>query len=467
MANGSDVYDVIKQQIRSVTSKSSTLATQLINCENKIESLGDEREQIFFRLADVYTPDELTADSVKSSLREFLGEVKRIFSERQARRQELESLMTHCQQKRESAGERAQSLTTNLNKKAEERDKTRKQIAEELQAKPEYSKMHEQATKAKEILEKQTRRIGEAQEEAEQKLPAYEDSKLFMYLVNRKFSTSNYEETGLTAKLDAWVAKIVNFAEAKKNYDFLRAMPEMMKQEVAKRQADLEKVVSVMREFENVVEKKYGLPEIIATGKSLEEQRKKAQTEVESNDSQYNRYTEERKQIDGKKDPYVTEAIKNLKTLLKGESIQELKARARETPGTEDDRLVVKIEEIDAEVRRLKDAAKQAQQDRDETEQKLRGLKDIERNFTSNDYESSRSRIDDGLNINQLLLGYLAGTYSSSHVNTKIASSQHFKPKETYQSSYSYSPRSSYGGGSSSSFGGFSGGGGSHSIGGF
>ena len=483
--SGSSVHKQIKGKITDVENEVGELESKVYNCENKITGLTEEREQIYTRLATTYLP-ELEADEVKSirqTLPEIRAKVEKVFKDKQQKREELENLMSSYKAERKKFEKKLDAVTDSLNQKAEERERLRGNVSKELSSDSAYTKLDENAKQAEERLKENKKRVKEIEAMAEEKLPAYGKNKIFKYLVKRGFETESYGKSGLTARLDSWVAGVINFASQKANYDFLKAMPELMAQEVSRRQKELDKVVEEMEKVEKSVSDKYGLTKVIGEGEALASERNGITQEISEKDSGYQKYVQERKELDSTKDPYHIGLVQELKALLKGETIQKLKERAKKTPGTEDDKLSGRIEEIDYTIRDLKDKAKEIKSDRDKAEKKLEGLREVESTYTRKDYKSDRSYFDKSFDINSLLIGYLAGNHTHQHVLDEMKTNHHFKPAETYHSSVNYSSTHhsspsihigggglNFGGGGTHSvggggFGGF-GGGGTHSVGG-
>ncbi len=83
-------------------------------------------------------------------------------------------------------------------------------------------------------------------------------------------------------------------------------------------------------------------------------------------------------------------------------------------------------------------------------------LERIRDEFEANDWNGRRSRFDDSLDINALLLGYLADSHSSGHVHRLLGHHQHFLPVgDGFGSAGTFGSGGGFGG---SSFGGFGGG---------
>jgi chromosome segregation ATPase len=471
--SGSSVKRKISDKVSEVENQSEAFTGQVYDLEKKITSLSDEREESFVQLATIYLP-ELEAKSIQRTLREVQLDVKRIFQEKQEKRTQLEVSMRDSQKNRKTLEGELESVSTELTQKSQERVGLMQKVSKELGEKIGYADLCKKVKEESERLQTYKQRVEEAKTDSAQKLQVYKQNKLFSYLLGRNFNTDAYSAGRITMMLDSWVAGIINFSEAKKNYDFLSSMPELMNIEAERKEEEVKALVQEKEETETEVSEKYGLPKIMAYGSKLEEKRKKIIAGIENEDKSYGGYTQERTELDSTKDPYHIEAIQRLKDFLKGQTIQDLRERARSTPSPDDDKLVEKIEQIDGSVRTLKNKAKEAKTQRDELAKKLEGLKKIHRDFTSKNYDSGRSYFPGSFDVGDLLTGYVLGRMGADDINRDISSHRKLEPEPTYSSRNDDDDSSSYHSSSShhdsdsgSSFGGFSSGGGFGGGGGF
>ena len=473
---GSSVYNEIREKTGELERNVESLNRDIYRHEKDIESISNEREEYYASLAQIYLP-ALDADSVKQTLREVQKDVQKIFQQKQEKRKEIDYMLQTSSKSKEEWEGKLQDVTEQLNQKASERDDLQKKVMEEINANSDYVKLYNQTRQAKDQLEQNQKRVQEAKEDSESKLPAYEANRLFTYLLKREYGTENYQAGNLAGKLDKWVAKIVNYEDSKKNYDFLRAMPELMEAEVQRRQEVFSDLMKKLQAIESVSSDKHGLTKVLSEGLKLGKTREQILSGLNATDAKMKSYTQERKNLDSTKDEYHVRAIQKLKSYLEDASVAELKQRARETPDPEDDKLVEKIEDADREIRKLKDSAKKIRAERESMQEKLDGLNEIASKYKGKDFESGRSRFSSGFDINDLLLGYMAGKYSSGHVWDNIKTNQQFEKEESYShSSLGYgsgfssgssshhsssfgSGGNSFGGGIFSSGGGFGGGG--------
>lgn len=434
---GSDIYDSLKDKIREVERESEAKEREVFGVERSITSMTEERETVYVKLALKYLPN-LEADSVKSTLHEVQAEVQELVKRKQIRRQELDNAIESEKKKMENLEKRLGENTSTLDQLSLSKTEIESKIAKTLSENSSYTELDAKTQSAKERLEQNERRIDEMEELARTKLPAYSNNKIFNYLLERNFGTENYSSTGIISRLDSLAAEFISFESQKKTYDFLRAMPELMQQEIKVRQRDLMELISEMQKVESSTAKEYGIGEVLVSIESSLKTRKDLVAKQEREKETYKDYISQRDELDSSKDPYYQRAVQELKEYLKGESIQELKRRARETPDQEDDYLVQRIEELDSEVRRLKDNAKQKRSEREAVDKKLSGLKDVESTYTRMDYEARRSRFGDEFDLDSLITGYMLGQWDTRHITSEMERHHYLKEEPTYHSSSSY-----------------------------
>jgi len=470
--SGRTIHGKIKEKLEGVEAQHKDLSSRLFTTEDGIERLTARREECYGTLAEFYLP-ELEAAAVKATLAEVREEVERVFRAKQERRQALERLMNRNRDRNSQLEAEIEKLGGQIGEKDREREAVVKAVTEELSHDEKYTVLDSEAKKAEGRLQQNRQRVAQIEEEAKQKLPEFERNKIFRYLLGIGYGTAQYHGGGLRGRLDSWVAEKVNFGKNKECYDFLRSMPELMKQEVERRQSDLDGIVKKMKKIEAEAAKRQALPEIQIQIRQLSDKKQELAASDRKQDEQYAEYVAERERIDGEKDPYHIQAVQNIKKYFKGQKITELRARARQTESEKDDRTVDEIESIDTNIRTKKDEAKRIRYERDEMASRLDALKRLEGRFVSKDYEGSYSYFPDDFDVGRLLTAFMLGRMSVDEIGREVDSAQ-FTRTPTYHSSggYSSSDSDSSGGGFGgdggfSSGGGFGGGGGFSSGGGF
>ncbi|MBI4441242.1 hypothetical protein HY639_03680 [Candidatus Woesearchaeota archaeon] len=447
MTSGKEVHDEIKKSIRTVEKQHDELSRKVYDAEQRIGSFAAQRENTYNKLATVYLP-EMTATSVRQTLHEVQTAVQHLFDEKQAKRRELETVMLDTRKEKQALEEKLEIVDGLLEQKGAERDAIKAKMADELNADKAYTELHELAAKANEQVVQNRKRLETFTEDADKKLVAYQQNPLFMYLVGRACGTPEHAGIPLTKRLDKWVARLINYPIAKQNYDFLLHMPSAIAEEVQRRQAALEGIVGKIRAMEQTVAEKQGLPPVLSEGERLRNERSRILSHIETATAAYHAYATERGKLDDTKDDYHQKAVSQLKDFLKGNTLSELKQRARATRTLEDDNLVTTLEETEQKIRAGKTMIKGLKAEQQELAEKLAGLNKIESKYRNKEFEGSRSYFDSDFDIKSLLTGYLAGKQDVHQVVKKIEDNHHFK-----RQSSSYSSSSSWGSSSSSSWG--------------
>ncbi len=464
--SGEDGLKKMKGKLDEARSAQDQLSQQIGDYERKISGLNDERESVYTELATLYLP-ELEASDMKKNLRELQEEVKKLFKEKQEKRERTETKMKDIDMLRDSLEQKVNGLTEKLTKKGQERDNLQSALGDNLSKNPEYTSL---VSDAKSLNDKLNNDRGKGKKiiaDALSKLESYDNNRLFTYLRERKFGTEEYERNGSGAYRDATIARVIGFERLGRNYEFLKRLTIVIKKESEQTEKRLDSLEEKIENIQSSESDKVGLTKVLEEGEKLDAERiKYLEDEAEVN-KEYQDYAKIRESLDENKDEYYTKAVDKLKGYLKSTTLNELKEKARSTRKKEDDHLVERIETIDQNIDNIRENIEKTRRLRDENESRVEGLNNLIREYRVNDYETSRSYFD-GVDFNDLLIGYMVGKYQYDVVWSSIRSKQKFKPKPQptiSHSSSSYSSRSSrssssgFGGGGFSSGGGFGGGG--------
>ena len=451
MPTGRAVHQQLKSQIDTLETEHQSFASRIRGAEGDITALTAEREEIYVKLAGVYLP-ELTAQSVVDTLKEVQATVRECFNEKQKRRATLLAALKDNRTRRAQEQAKLGQLTESIEAKAAERARIEAALAATLRANANYTRARELADASKTPLEQYQARAKAFGDEAKAKSAVYETEALFTYLVKRGYNTEQYSAFAFTRFFDDRVAVAVNFREAKKSYDRLLALPKFIATEITRQQASLDQVVAELQRLENEAAKGSGLDAVIAEGQKLIDKRQATQQSITALDADNAKQGEALQALDNTKDDYHRQALNQLKGFLRGETIVALKERARATAGTDDDRLVARLEAIDDEIGTLKSRTTEMKTQEVAAAEKLSKVNRVESWFTKNDYETSRSQFARGFDAQSALLGFLAGNLTERALQGAFKAQQVFRPEPTYRSSDSYVPSSNGGG---SGFGGW------------
>jgi chromosome segregation ATPase len=445
--SGNTIYRAIKAQVAALEQSSSNLDAKLSGCERKIDELSNRREGVIGRLASFYLP-ELEADDVRITLGALQTRVKELFDAKQKERAELDQKMKDSAEERKQLEAGLEQVDLRLEEKTKQRDTLLIAVNRELGANADYLQLGIQAEQAHARLDQNQKRYDTFNGEAEVKLQAYRADPLFKYLLNCHFGTDRYLGSGLTRKLDTWVAKVVNFNKAFADYKTLVSMPELMRIEIDRQSEELEDLKGRIRSVEIKVADNQGLTPVIKEGETLSAERTRTLGLIEAEKEEFAGYAQKRKILDSTKDPYLQAATDSLKKYLGGESLASLREKALATPSPEDDGLVERIVQIDQEVGQLKRTAKDLHVDHGAISTQLGELRDLSAYFAKKGFNNDRSYFGSEFKVDTLLTQYLQGETTLEELKTEISSHHKLKPREVEDDYHiPTSGRRSYGGG--------------------
>jgi chromosome segregation ATPase len=494
--SGSSIHEKLKKAVSDINSDYTSLDSQIDQYDASISRLGDERRSLLVKLAKMNLT-ELEADDIDRSYTEGRDALERVLQEKQERKSALKASMLQSNRITKDYESRLEKITVSLNERSVEIDTISKKIAGDLKNNPLYEQEAELASELRTQIEADKIVLDDVTKEYSGKADAIMNNRLFRYLFNKNHDSDNPKF------LDGWVAKavaynaetrqFVTYNEMKTAYDYLTKLPQLMKKDLEEREAKAAELEKRIFGVEDVLRKKYGLNTVEKAHEQELGKRDELIAAMKDESDRHRSYDEELRNLENKNDKYYDKAISLSAEMLSKQSIYDLIKKVKKTPGTEDDKLVQRIETIDAENMSLQSKREITKAKIDNVSLAMTEMKDIVGDYDSKDFEAGRSYFPGGFDseLDTKIRAYLKYIYAEDQDNvpkmTKemiwdyIVEKQKFKPKETYSSyspSYSsgssyrssgssYRPSSSGWSGGSRSSGGFSGGfGGGSRIGG-
>lgn len=456
MQTGRDIHRGIVRRIRRVRRELDERERSIDGLQSALGETGERRCAAIRSLAEFHLP-AMREDAVAATLAGMESSVRVIFDEKKDRLREVEKRIPEQRDEVAAAEAALASVTEALNETGEERARLARLVFEELQAMPRWQRLFERAR----VLEARVAASEDRQEAAEreqaERVPAYEDDALFSYLARRGYATAGATGNVLTRRLDGWVAEVTQYEDARARYDFLNALPGHAAAVLEEDRAALASALPSLNRLEEEVMDRNGLTPVLARGEKLYAEREAARKTVREAEAALRELTDELAALHDERGSYYESAIDGLEAFLEGRTLEELVAMARATRDPRDDALVAQLLEIDGRLTRLRGELATRRKERTRLAERLAGLEEIRDRFEADDWDGGRSRFDDGLDINALLLGFVAGHHSSRHVHRMLGHNQHFLP--VHGSSVGGFGAGGFGGGGFSTGGGFGGGG--------
>jgi uncharacterized small protein (DUF1192 family) len=278
-------------------------------------------------------------------------------------------------------------------------------------------------------------RVSRVEAECREKADAYEADDLFRYLRKRGFGTEGYASSGLVARLDHWVSRLVSYDKASANYDHLLKIPgwhrddlESVDQRLASESAKLDAIHE--KAFASLVPFK---DKLRAAGKALDS----AADAISKEHALI--ATAQRTLSDASiaQDEDLKKIKRDLAAALERINIRDLKELASRTATTEDDEIVGKIIQNRNDLTDIEAQANALAREIAVLKSRSSGFESIESKMRREDWHHSDHSFSG--NMDTHLSNMMLGTLTADAVWRALDNS-HVAPAPSYRETVSSSP---------------------------
>ena len=392
---------------------------------DRVDTLTRDRLRTLQALAATQLP-ELSAATAGAAMPELAAELQQFEQQRQRRAQQLQGELADHERATSVASQQLAELTTRLDAVVAHRDQLERDAAAALAKDPAYPALAEQATQAEVCLARDSERAKELAAEAKQKLPPYEQSRLFQYLWNRKFGTAEYAARGLTARLDRWVADYIGYRKAEPSYRFLKTTPELVQLEVKRRGEEVTALRQRLEGMEQAAEAAVGVPAIAAEVERLVAARDQLVGSIDTMRQKVVGVHAAMHDEAGTRGAFHQQALERLLAFLARAETASLERRARQTPDPRDDQLVAELRTCTEALQRAAAEApplEQQAQRRDAIADELENLLLL---FRRADFDAGRSEFVD-VDLDRMRSEIVSGALPATDVWQLLRSRQRFR----------------------------------------
>lgn len=462
MSLGSSTLNQLDRRINGMRGNVRSLEKELESLTSKINRLRQEQAGAFGSLAKIRL-DAIRADSVAGQLNRVEHEAKNLLAEREralaALLQRIDAAIALDEQiedERKRQADAVEAADEALSEQVDASDATLEADGQAMQLKADAGAAIERAEAANE-------KARQAREDREEKGQPYEADRLFMYLWNRKYGLPAYRAGNITRMLDGWVARLINYQNARPNYAMLLEIPQRLADhaEFLKQQAE-----DAVASFEGIREQRYrddGVLELEAALNEAREALAKTDERLADQEKLLTSLENERVTYANGDDHFTRKALSLLIEELRASELAALRREAAETPTPQDDEITRRLGGLEQELEGLDKKADRQRVELQVVQDRLAELEGLRRKYRSNRFGDPHSKIRSGAKVKNGIDRYMMGAITVAQLWQIIQQQQYFKRTRTR-----HNWPGGWGGGSSSggSFGGGGFGGGGFSSGG-
>jgi len=255
-----------------------------------------------------------------------------------------------------------------------------------------------------------------AQKDRVEKGKPYEADALFSYLWARGYGTSKYRAFPLTRWLDGMVARLCDYEPARRDYSLLIEIPPRLAEHAATMRASFERESATLTTLEEGAAASVGVPAKRDALDAAEQTLAAIDEGITKSEGQLGQLVEQRKRFAAGDDEMYKGCLEVLSAAMQRESIEFLRERASRTIHRDDDDLVQKLAELDAEADRLELNLTEFRKLHERESDRVGKLEDIRRRFKSSRFDDMFSEFKDVALIALILREFMRGSVGANDV---------------------------------------------------
>lgn len=378
------------------------LRGQMGQIEQQRDQLEDDRDDTLTKLAEYYLPD-LTSESVQKTWTDIRPTMREILLRKEGRVRELKSQLDDDNELRARLETGLIELNERLDNAEQRQQEIAAQVEKYLTEQVDFVELSKRAAMAEVALQRAQDNLDEVSQDAARKLPAYEEDGLFNYLKERQFGAPLYQHRGITRRMDRFVAKLIDYTQAKRNYDYLTNTPTAMRKIIAEDSAALDTVMAEIQQHRDRAANEFGLPAQIAAVESLEAERKSAIEVLGTQTSACEASQLELTDVETPRCGFYREAIDLFRKMLADKESSELRQHAKHSPEVTDDQIVASLRGIENKMERSKQTTLQHEDELQQWQAVYQDIGKLIQRFRASGYDRERCQFSDQFDLPGML----------------------------------------------------------------
>lgn len=246
-------------------------------------------------------------------------------------------------------------------------------------------------------------------EDRREKCEPYEGDELFMYLWRRRYGTSEYRANPLARLLDAWVARLCHYKDARPNYWMLLEIPRRLKDHADRVQRDAEKEVEALQALERKAADEGGVNDARVALETAENDQDTLDERIDEAEQAVHKLQYELSRFAAGEDSYIAKCLEILADAMERRDIRDLTRLASATMTTEDDAIVAELRHIRERNRSYQDELGRSRELHQAHVKRVQELEQVRHRFKRNRYDDLRSGFNNGDLIKSMMREVLVG----------------------------------------------------------
>ncbi|MCC9644530.1 hypothetical protein LOC71_19835 [Rhodopirellula sp. JC740] len=399
---GPTVHGQLLTAYNQAAAKLEQLRSQMGQFQATQDQLEAQRDETLRSLAEHYLP-ELSREAIQETWSEVRPTMHEILLRKQDHVRRLQDDLEADNHGRETQEAALAKLNQDLEAAEAKQEQLIAAVEDTLKSNPAFVALSDRAAMAEAALERAEANLDEISQDAARKLPAFEECKLFSYLKDRHFGTAQYTHRGFTRRMDRWVAKMCDYQQSKRDYDYLKNTPETMRAIIAEDRDALETVMQELEGHRDRAADQHGLDQHLRDVRALKRQRESLLDDLGEWTQRCEASQAKLTELETTQCSYYQEAVELFRKMLAQTDTHELRQKARRTPEITDDQIVASLRGIETKMDQTELTSNRFQDDMVTQQQIHQSIGRLIQRFRASSFDRGRCQFSDMLDVMTML----------------------------------------------------------------
>lgn len=408
MISGRDALGSIQNAIKAEQDRVRQMETRMAEVSERQLQLDLARGKELQALASTRVR-ELAAGRLKERVADADKQVLNLLAVRRRQQTEMEAQLAALVQRGEELATERERWSDTLEAAAAAIDEAEAATQARLADDPEHQAQQERAKEAERVAVHADEKATLSEQEKEQKGASYLKDPLFSYLWRRGYGTTAYRGWGLARALDAWVARLVGYIDARPNFVRLQELPLRLREHAEETGKAADAEFERLKAMDQAAREADGIP-------ALEARLQEVQGKVADTDARIAATTAEHEAMLAKLEAWAAgqdegyqRAVAFLSSEFGRDDLQALRREALATPFPEDDLIVARLLDLERDRGQLNAQMEDLRQVGGQNQQRLHELEKLRQDFTRRGFDQPGQGFADAAMVGALISQVVGG----------------------------------------------------------
>lgn len=423
-----------RQTLASIDQAVTSERTRLSEIEQRIQAANTTRLELQQADAEDYRAlartrvDLLAGEELVRHLDQAERQVVALLKSRDAALQALDARIAAAEAERARLETEREDQADRVERAAEAVDAAEADTQARLEADPDYQRQRAQAQEAERTAMHAAEKAAESAQELDEKGASYRQDPLFAYLLDRRYGTPAYKANPLARWLDAKVARLIGFADARANYARLSEIPERLREHANSLEAAADAAFEALKALDTSAREADGIPALQAALEQEEQALTAIDAGIEAAEAKLQDLAAEKARFAIGEDPETKRAVDYLAAELQRDDLMTLRREALSTPFPDDDLIVARLLDRDDERRRLDASVLGLNESLAQQRKRLSELEAVRVDIKRSGYDRPGSTFQDGSLVALMLGNFLNGVLDRKGLWRVLQEQQRYRP---------------------------------------